>query len=47
MRGRESCFPTWTWRSEFLRSIPLRLVRGVVNEVLAALDGDFAKAYAT
>jgi transposase len=25
---------------------PLRLVRGVVNEVLSALDGDFAKAYA-
>lgn len=25
---------------------PLRLVRGVVNDVLAALDGDFAKAYA-
>src|SRR4051794_9234357 len=25
---------------------PLRLVRGVVNEVLAALDGDFSKAYA-
>src|SRR3982075_1414431 len=25
---------------------PLRLVRGVVNEVLAALDRDFSKAYA-
>jgi transposase len=25
---------------------PLRLVRSVVNEVLAALDGDFSKAYA-
>ena len=25
---------------------PLRLVRGVVNEVLAALDSDFSKAYA-
>jgi transposase len=25
---------------------PLRLVRRVVNDVLAALDGDFAKAYA-
>ena len=25
---------------------PLRLVRGIVNDVLAALDGDFAKAYA-
>src|ERR1700716_694103 len=25
---------------------PLRLVRRVVNEVLAALDGDFSKAYA-
>jgi len=25
---------------------PLRLVREVVNEVLSALDGDFAKAYA-
>jgi transposase len=25
---------------------PLRLVRSVVNDVLAALDGDFAKAYA-
>src|SRR4249919_3649990 len=25
---------------------PLRLVRGVVNDVLAALDGDFAKLYA-
>src|SRR3979411_558423 len=25
---------------------PLRVVRGVVNEVLAALDGDFSKAYA-
>src|SRR5271154_4928565 len=25
---------------------PLRLVRGVVNDVLAALDGDFAEAYA-
>ena len=25
---------------------PLRLVRKVVNDVLAALDGDFAKAYA-
>jgi hypothetical protein len=24
---------------------PLRLVRGVVNEVLAALDRDFSKAY--
>jgi len=24
---------------------PLRLVRGVVNDVLAALDSDFAKAY--
>jgi transposase len=24
---------------------PLRLVRGVVNEVLAALDSDFSKAY--
>jgi transposase len=27
-------------------SHPLRLVREVVNEVLAALDGDFAKVYA-
>ena len=27
-------------------SHPLRLVRGVVNDVLAALDGDFSKAYA-
>src|SRR5215470_1423781 len=26
---------------------PLRLVRSVVNEVLAALDSDFSKAYAT
>src|ERR1700716_3451403 len=26
--------------------LPLRLVRGVVNEVLAALDRDFSKAYA-
>ena len=25
---------------------PLRLVRSVVNEVLAALDSDFSKAYA-
>src|SRR5258707_8873031 len=25
---------------------PLRLVRRVVNDILAALDGDFAKAYA-
>ena len=25
---------------------PLRLIRGVVNEVLAALDSDFSKAYA-
>ena len=25
---------------------PLRLVRTVVNDVLAALDSDFAKAYA-
>ena len=25
---------------------PLRLVRSVVNEVLAALDGDFSEAYA-
>jgi len=25
---------------------PLRLVRAVVNDILAALDGDFAKAYA-
>jgi transposase len=25
---------------------PLRLVRGVVNDVLAALDGDFSRAYA-
>jgi transposase len=25
---------------------PLRLVRGVVNDVLAALDSDFSKAYA-
>jgi len=24
----------------------LRLVRGVVNDVLAALDGDFSRAYA-
>jgi hypothetical protein len=24
---------------------PLRLVRGVVNDVLAALDGDFSRAY--
>lgn len=27
-------------------SHPLRLVRGVVNDVLAALDGDFSRAYA-
>src|SRR5262249_40860527 len=25
---------------------PLRLVRSVVNDILTALDGDFAKAYA-
>jgi hypothetical protein len=26
---------------------PLRLVRSVVNDILTALDGDFAKAYST
>ena len=25
---------------------PLRAVRGIVNDVLAGLDGDFSKAYA-
>ena len=45
MNGRESCFPTWTLRSGFLRST--RCVWWVVvNEVLASLDSDFAKAYA-
>jgi transposase len=30
----------------FLLGFPLRAVRGVVNDVLAGLDGDFSKAYA-
>ena len=28
------------------RNHPLRLIRRIVNDVLAALDGDFAKLYA-
>jgi hypothetical protein len=39
--GRENCSLMLT-----LRSVCLRSIRVVVNEVLSRLDGDFAKAYA-
>jgi transposase len=36
----------WTWTRRVPRSHPLRQIRRIVNEVLAALDCDFAKLYA-
>src|ERR1700678_3300063 len=45
-RGRVNFFPMWTLRNGLPEKHPLRLVRVVVNDVLAALDGDFTKVYA-
>src|SRR5512132_1986882 len=40
--GAGSCFPMWT---SIRRDHPLRSIRGVVNEALDALSGQFAALY--